>query len=65
MTDEEWLDKAQAEGGVYEAFEYGLSDNHLDKDSDIVNNVKLAYHHWCEARESVEWLENLMEDCEW
>ena len=65
MTDEEWLAKAQAEGGVYEAFEYGLSDNHLDKDSDIINNVKLAYHHWCEARESVEWLENLMEDCEW
>ena len=65
MTDEEWLAKAQVEGGIYEAFEYGLSDNHLDKDSDIINNVKLAYYHWDEARKSVMWLEDLMEDCEW
>ena len=33
MTPQEWLDKANYEGGVYAGFEYGLHANDVD-DSD-------------------------------
>lgn len=58
MTADEWLEKAEAEGGSIAALEYGLTHKHLDKDDNpgFYELVKEATELW---RQLVPLIEDL------
>lgn len=62
LTDEQWLEIAMYEGGVYAAFESGFSHEDLDPNtSEIRDDVELAHAFWGYGRSPVSRLTKRME----
>ena len=65
MTDDEWLEKAMYEGGVYEAFSRGIvPDNMHDKTTSTYYEANQAFQAWLRGRVAVAALEKKMIDIE-
>ena len=62
MTDEEWLKEAMYAGGVWEAFEVGMSHTSLDEEtSDIYGMVREVQELWWQADPYIHRLTRRME----
>lgn len=64
MTKQDWLSKAQWEGGLYEALSYGLTHKDLDPndDPDFYADVKEIVEALASVHDAVERVEAEMEE---
>jgi hypothetical protein len=63
MTAVEWAQKAEWEGGVEDAFDYGLTPDHLagDVDQEFLAKVIEAHGLWKTAQPAIQQLQNMVE----
>lgn len=54
MTPQEWLDKAAWEGGLFEAFDYGLHPSEMDDGDPEFKDLLIVAHNLSRAYREAE-----------
>lgn len=63
MSEEEFADKIEWEGGVFEALDWGLHPNDLDKrEGELYDSYKAAYDLFYDFRQAVVNVESVLDD---
>ena len=60
MSKEDWIAKVEWEGGIIEAFQYGLSHKDLKKSDDpkFYDYVKEAHKSWLKLENQISFIMN-------